>query len=90
MTPVQWTETALGDLESIRDYIRHDSPVMAQVVVTRLYESVGLLVDNPDAGRVVPERDDPVGVTRAPRRRRRDTPAWSASPWLPRPACSRC
>ena len=42
MTLVRWTETALADLESIRDYIRHDSPVLAQLVVTRLYVSVGL------------------------------------------------
>ncbi|WP_396216921.1 type II toxin-antitoxin system RelE/ParE family toxin [Gemmatimonas sp.] len=59
MTLVRWTETALADLESIRDYIRHDSPVLAQLVVTRLNESVGLLSNNPDAGRLVPERDDP-------------------------------
>jgi hypothetical protein len=33
VTEVRWTETAAGDLESIRDYIRHDSPVVAQLVI---------------------------------------------------------
>ena len=43
MIALRWTETAIGDLESIRDYIRHDSPIMAQLVTTRLHESVSLL-----------------------------------------------
>jgi plasmid stabilization system protein ParE len=56
---LRWTETAAGDLESIRDYIRHDSPVVAQLVATRLYDAVSILRDFPEAGRVVPERNDP-------------------------------
>ena len=60
MTVVRWTETAASDLESIRDYIRRDSPIMAQLVATRLYETVSLLSDYPAAGRVVPERNDPL------------------------------
>lgn len=59
MIALRWTETAIGDLESIREYIRHDSPIMAQLVTTQLYESVSLLRDYPDAGRVVPERNHP-------------------------------
>ncbi len=59
MTVIRWTETAASDLESIRDYIGRDSPIMAQLVVTRLYEAVTLLEDHPTAGRVVPERNDP-------------------------------
>ncbi len=59
MTVIRWTETAASDLESIRDYIGRDSPIMAQLVVTRLYEAVSLLEDHPMAGRILPERSDP-------------------------------
>jgi plasmid stabilization system protein ParE len=56
---LRWTETAARDLESIRNYIRHDSPALAYLVATRLYEAVALLGAFPDAGRIVPERNDP-------------------------------
>ena len=59
MTAIRWAETAASDLESIRDYIAHDSPTIAQLVVSRLYEAVSVLADYPDAGRTVPERNDP-------------------------------
>lgn len=59
MSQVRWTETAASDLESIRDYIAHDSPSIAQLVVTRLDEAASILIDYPDAGRTVPERNDP-------------------------------
>ena len=45
---MRWTEMALVELASLRDYIGHDSPVMPRLVVTRFCESVSLLVDNPD------------------------------------------
>ena len=54
MTAIRWTETAASDLESIRDYIANDSPTIAQLVVARLYETVSVLADYPDAGRTVP------------------------------------
>ena len=59
MTAIRWTETAASDLESIREYITHDSPTIALLVVARLYEAVSVLRDFPDAGRTVPERNDP-------------------------------
>ena len=45
MIELRWTEAAAGDLESIRDYIRHDSPIIAQLVATRLYDAVSMLRD---------------------------------------------
>jgi plasmid stabilization system protein ParE len=59
VTDIRWSETAFGDLESIRDYIRHDSPAYAYVVVSRLYDAVDQLRRFPTSGRVVPERGDP-------------------------------
>ena len=49
MSAVRWTETAAGDLASIRDYIAHDSPTIAQLVA-RLYETVSILADTRMAG----------------------------------------
>lgn len=59
MIELRWTEVAASDLESIRDYIRRDSPAIAQLVATRLFDAVSMLRDFPEAGRVVPERNDP-------------------------------
>jgi toxin ParE1/3/4 len=59
VTVVRWAETAVGDLANIRDYIRQDSPVYAQLVISGLYAAVDQLSEFPDSGRVVPERNDP-------------------------------
>lgn len=59
MIEVRWTETAYEDLVAIREFVRHDSPAYAQLIVTELYESVSQLKQFPDSGRVVPERGDP-------------------------------
>ena len=59
MTEVRWTQQAADDLAAIRDFIARDSSVYAQLVVERLYSSVGQLQDFPDSGRVVPERSQP-------------------------------
>lgn len=59
MTRVVWSEQAAADLESIREYISHDSPRYAEIVVQRLIESVGRLTQFPESGRIVPELDRP-------------------------------
>ncbi|MCA0375265.1 MAG: type II toxin-antitoxin system RelE/ParE family toxin [Gemmatimonadetes bacterium] len=59
MTRLRWTESAARDLQHIRDYIALDSPAMAATVVMRLVDAVDVLLDNPEAGRMVPERGDP-------------------------------
>ena len=58
MTPVIWSPQAVLDLESIRDYIAHDSPRYAALVVQRLVAAVERLETFPHSGRVVPERND--------------------------------
>jgi toxin ParE1/3/4 len=47
VTQVVWTDQALADLVSIRDFIARDAPGYADVVVDRIFESVERLVDFP-------------------------------------------
>ena len=53
-----WSDEALEDIESIATYIEKDSPVYAKSVVTKFFEKVEILVDNPKLGRMVPEMDN--------------------------------
>lgn len=57
MTRILWSPQALSDLESIRDYIAHDSPRYAELVMRRLVSAVDRLEAFPESGRVVPERN---------------------------------
>jgi toxin ParE1/3/4 len=59
VTRVRWTAQARSDLRGIREYIGHDSPHYAQLVVAELVGSVRNLRQFPESGRVVPERGDP-------------------------------
>ena len=60
MTKIRWTEQAVADLRSIREFIERDSPRYGRLVAERLYEATGRLELFPRSGRVVPElgRDD--------------------------------
>jgi addiction module RelE/StbE family toxin len=55
---LQWTEPALFDLESIKDYIAKDSPYYAAQFTNRIVEAVETLPNHPLIGRVVPEAED--------------------------------
>ncbi len=55
---IEWTEPALLDLESIRDYIKRDSEYYAARFVERIIEAVESLERLPEIGRTVPETDD--------------------------------
>jgi len=57
VTRILWSPQALSDLESIRDYIAHDSPRYAELVLRRLVAAVDRLEEFPKSGRVVPERN---------------------------------
>lgn len=57
MTRIVWSPQSLADLESIRDFIAHDSPRYADLVVQRLVAAVERLEAFPQSGRVVPERN---------------------------------
>jgi len=52
---IEWTEPAVLDLESIRDYIRRGSEYFAARFVERIIEAVESLAAFPERGRNVPE-----------------------------------
>jgi addiction module RelE/StbE family toxin len=55
MAEIIWTPFALEDLQSIYDYIARDSPVYAGKFIDKLVDRVDILIDHPEAGRIVPE-----------------------------------
>src|ERR1039458_4780351 len=48
---IQWSSTAVADLESIREYIAGDSPIAARKVADRIKEAVNRLSNFPLSGR---------------------------------------
>ena len=60
MTQVRWTEQAVADVRSIREFIERDSPRYGRLVAERLVEATDRLEAFPRSGRLVPEvgRDD--------------------------------
>src|SRR3972149_10826995 len=55
---IEWTEPALLDLESIRDYIGHNSEYYATRFIGRIIEAAESLERFPERGRHVPEAGD--------------------------------
>lgn len=55
---LEWTEPAVLDLESIRDYIAKDSAYYAAQFVARIIEAAETLPSHPRMGRGVPEAED--------------------------------
>ncbi|TVS13064.1 MAG: type II toxin-antitoxin system RelE/ParE family toxin [Gammaproteobacteria bacterium] len=57
---VRFAESALADLESIRDrYVEQSLPAIAERLIGELVASIEALGDHPDMGRIVPEFDQP-------------------------------
>ncbi len=56
---VIWSQEALDDIDSIAEYISRDSLYHAQQVVENIFECGDSLSEQPEAGRKVPELDDP-------------------------------
>ncbi|MCI0507598.1 MAG: type II toxin-antitoxin system RelE/ParE family toxin [Gammaproteobacteria bacterium] len=54
---VEWTEPALGDLESILKYISKDSPENGYRFIERLFDSAASLSELSNRGRHVTESD---------------------------------
>lgn len=72
MITIRWTETAVADLISIKEYIGRDSPLLSHTVVARLYGAVEQIATFPLSGprgagarRPLPEG---VGATALPHR----------------------
>jgi toxin ParE1/3/4 len=60
VTELRWTDQAVDDLRSIREFIERDSPRYGRLVAERLFEATLRLEAFPYSGRIVPEvgRDD--------------------------------
>lgn len=56
---VTWTQESLDDIDSIAEFIRRDSLYHAQQVVESIFERSDTLLNQPKAGRKVPELNDP-------------------------------
>jgi addiction module RelE/StbE family toxin len=59
MAQVIWAPSALGDVESIAEYIAKDSVDQARLFARRLFESVERLREFPRLGRTIPEIGNP-------------------------------
>ena len=55
---VDWTESAVADLEAIAEYISRDSALYAAAVVKRIMDAARSLSILAERGRVVPECQD--------------------------------
>ena len=55
MTPLEWTDPAVADLENSQDYLSRDSSEYANTVIDRLIHSAERLKSFPESGRLVPE-----------------------------------
>ena len=55
MVQINWTDSALQDLNDIGDYISKDSIRYAEITVINLFESVDILEKHPFAGVKTPE-----------------------------------
>lgn len=55
MVKLIWTELSREDLKEIFDYIAEDSKRYASITVNKIYNKAQDVIDNPYAGRIVPE-----------------------------------
>jgi toxin ParE1/3/4 len=55
VTVVRWTEQAVQDLRSIREFIERDSLRYGRLVAERLYDATTRIETFPRSGRTVPE-----------------------------------
>ncbi|RQD73626.1 MAG: type II toxin-antitoxin system RelE/ParE family toxin [Candidatus Syntrophonatronum acetioxidans] len=53
-----WTESAILDLEKVKDFISRDSEYYALALVEKIFEAVEKLTTFPNIGREVPEYQD--------------------------------
>lgn len=56
---VDWTESAIADLEAIRNYIARNSEYYAARMVANILKAARVLGTFPELGQVVPELDLP-------------------------------
>ncbi len=59
MAKVRWTRKSLKDLRSIYDYISLDSKIYAIRFIDKIVSRIDQLIEFPESGRMVPEKEDP-------------------------------
>ncbi len=59
MAQISWTKKSLKDLRSVNDYISLDSAFYAARFIFKLIRRVDQLIEFPESGRVVPEKNEP-------------------------------
>ena len=55
---IEWATSARANLLELYDYIAEDSPQNAERFITRLFDAIDHLADQPKMGRHVPEADN--------------------------------
>lgn len=58
MVKLIWTDQAISDLGDIGDYIAENSEKYAKLTVRKLFERTDILKTVPQAGRIVPEKNE--------------------------------
>ena len=58
MEQISWTKKSLKDLKAINDYISLDSTFYATRFISILITRVEQLIEFPESGRIVPEKND--------------------------------
>lgn len=58
MAKISWTKKSLKDLRAINDYISLDSTFYAARFISKLIQRVDQLIEFPESGRVVPEKNE--------------------------------
>ena len=59
MAQINWTKKSLKYLRAINDYIALDSEFYAARFISKLINRVDQLIEFPESGRVVPEKNEP-------------------------------
>ena len=57
MAQINWTKKSLKDLRAINDYISLDSTFYAARFISKLIKRVDQLIEFPESGRMVPEKN---------------------------------
>lgn len=57
MAQISWTKKSLKDLRAINDYISLDSSFYAARLISKLISRVDQLIEFPESGRMVPEKN---------------------------------
>ena len=58
MVKLIWTDQAIDDLGDIGDYIAENSEMYAKLTIQKIYERTDILKSFPQAGRIVPEKNE--------------------------------